>query len=103
MDDDNDDTSLAEVQGDDTSLARVPIPIMTNDDDDDDDSDAESDHNSIGPNEADDNSSKASVHSTGSQAPIHSMSNEPPQLPLDEEELDDTQLPELESQVPILC
>ena len=30
------------------------------------------------------------------------MTEEPPQLPLDEEELDDIQLPELETQVPIL-
>ena len=78
------DTSLAGVQGDDTSLAGVPIPVMTNNDNDD--SDAESDHNSIDPNEADDNSSKASVLSTRSQAPIHSMT-----VPLDEEEPDDTQ------------
>ena len=66
-DDDEDDTFLAGVQGNDTFLAGVPIPattIMTNDDEDD--SDAESDHNSIDPNEADDNSSKASIHSTGS-------------------------------------
>ena len=76
--DDNDD--------DNTSLAGVPIPIATNDDDD---SDAESNHNSIDPNEADDNSSKASVHSTRSQAPVHNMIDEPPQLPLDEEEPDD--------------
>ena len=88
------------MQGDDTSLAGVPIPVMTNDNDDD--LDAESDHNSIDPNEADDNSSKASVHSTRSQAPVHSMTSEPPQLPLDEEEPDDTQLPELETQVPII-
>ena len=34
VDDDNDkDTSLAGVQGDDTSLAGVPIPVMTNDND----------------------------------------------------------------------
>ena len=98
--DHDDDTSLAGVQGDDTSLAGVPIPIVTNDDKDD--LDAESDHNSVDPNEADDNSSKASVHSTGSHAPVHNMADEPPQHPPDEEELDNTQLPELETQVPIL-
>ena len=71
--DDNDDgdTSLAGVQGHDTSLAGVPIPITA--DDSNDDSDAESNHNSIDPNEADNNSSKASVHSTRSHAPVHSM------------------------------
>ena len=83
-DNDDDNTSLAGVQGDDTSLAGVPIPVMTNNDNDD--SDAESDHNSIDPNEADHNSSKASVLSTRSQARIHSMT-----VPLDEEEPDDTQ------------
>ena len=100
-DDDDDNTSLAGVQGNDTSLAGVPIPITTNNNDDD--SDTESDHNSIDPNKADYNSSKASVHSTGSQAPVHSMTSEPPQLPLNEEEPDNTQLPELETQVPVLC
>ena len=100
MDDDY-DTSLAGVQGNNTSLAGVPIPIVTNNDDDD--SDTESDHNSIDPNEANKNSSKASIHSTGSQAPVHSTTSEPPQLPLDEDEPDDTQLAELETQVPILC
>ena len=68
----------------------------------DNDSDAESDHNSINPNKADDNSSKASVHSTGSHIPIHSTTSEPPHHPLDEEEPDDVELPELETQVPIL-
>ena len=102
MDDNDDkDTSLAGVQDDNTSLAGVPIPIMTNDDDED--SVAESDHNSIEPNEADDNLSKASIHSTRSHTSVHSMTSEPPQHPLDEEELDDTQLPELETQVTILC
>ena len=62
----------------------------------------ESNHNSIDPNEADDNSSKASVHSTGSHIPIHSITSEPPQHPPDEVEPDDTELPELETQVPIL-
>ena len=92
-----------EVQGNDTSLAGVSIPITTNDNDANDHSDVESNHNSIDPNKSDDNSSKASIHSTRSHAPVHNMTDEPPQLPLDEEELDNTQLPELETQVPILC
>ena len=104
VDDGNDnDTSLAGVQGDDTSLAGVPIPITTTNDEDA--SDAESDHNSVDPNEADDNSSKASIHSTRSQAPVHTTTDEPPQLPPDEEEpdnTDDTQLPQLETQVPVV-
>ena len=55
VDDDNDDDiSLVGVQGNDTSLAGMPIPIMINDANDDN-SDAESDHNSIDPNKADDN------------------------------------------------
>ena len=105
VDDDDDDTSLVGVQGDDTSLAGVPIPIMINNANDDN-SDAESDHNSVDPNEANDNSSKASLHSTRIQAPVHNTTDEPPQLPPDEEELDnmdDTQLPEQETQVPTLC
>ena len=73
---------------------------MTNDDDD---LDAESDHNSVDPNEANDNSSKASVDSTGSYVPVHKITDEPPQHPPDEEELDNIELPELETQVPILC
>ena len=73
---------------------------MTNDDDD---LDAESNHNSIDPNEADKNSSKASIHSTRSHIPVHSMTSEPPQHPLDEDELEDIELPELDTQVPILC
>ena len=75
-------------------------------DSDDDNSDAESNHNSVDPNEANDNSSRASLHSTGSQAPVHNTTDEPPQLPPDEEELDnmdDTQLPEPETQVSTLC
>ena len=102
-DDDDEDTSLAGVQSNDTSLARVPIPtttIMTNDDDD---SDAESNHNSIDLNQADESSSKASVHSTRSHIPVHNMTDELPQHPPHEKELDDTELPELETQVPILC
>ena len=96
MDDNNDeDTSLAGVQGNNISFASLPIPIMTNNDDDD--LDAESDHNSVGPNEANNNSSKASIHTTRSHAPVHNMTDEPPQHPPDEEELDDIELPELET------
>ena len=106
VDDNNDnDTSPVGVQGDNTSLAGVPIPIATNDDDDDY-LDTESNHTSVDPNETDDDSSKPSIHSTGSQAPVHTTTDEPPQLPLDKEEpdnMDNTQLPELETQVPILC
>ena len=108
-DDDDEDTSLAGGQGDDTSLAGVPIPtttiattttIMTNRNVE---SERESDHNSIDPNEANDNSSKASIHSiTGSHIPVHSMTDEPPQHPPDEKELDNIGLPELEAQVPVL-
>ena len=72
---------------------------MTNDDDD---SDTESDHNSIDPNEANNNSSRASVHNTRSHIPVHSTTSEPPQHPPDEEEPDNIELPELETQVPIL-
>ena len=71
----------------------------------DDNLDAESNHNSVDPNEVDDNSSKASICSTGNQAPVHNMTDEPPQLPPNEEELDnmdDAQLHELETQVPTL-
>ena len=80
----------------------MPIPTTTVVTNDNDDLDAESDHNSIGPNKADDNSSKASVHSTGSHVPVHSMTSEPPQHLLDEEELVNMELPELETQVPVL-
>ena len=99
-DDDDEDTSHAGVQGNDTSLSGVPKPTTTVTTNNDDGSDAESDHNSIDPNEADKNSCKASVHSTGSHIPVHSMTSEPPQHPLDEEELDDIELHELETQVP---
>ena len=104
-DDDDEDTSLAGVQGDNTSLAGVLIPIAINDANDDN-SDTESNHNSIDPNKADDNSSKASLPSTRRKEPVHNTTDEPPQLPPDQEELDntdDTQLPELETQVPTLC
>ena len=79
-DDEDKDTCLAGVHDEDTSsLAGVPVPnttIMTNADDE---SDAESDHNSVDPNEASDNSSKASVHSTGSHICVHSVTSEPAQ------------------------
>ena len=101
MDDDNDeDTSLAGVQGDNSSLAGGPISVTTNDNDDN--SDAESNNNSIDPNKAENNSSKASIHSTRSHAPVQNMTDKPPQHPLDDCELDNTQLPELETQVPVL-
>ena len=113
MDDaDGKDTSLAGVHDEDTSFAGVPVPntnttIVTNTDNN---SDAESDHNSVDPNEANDNASKASIHSTGSHLSVHSATSEPPQHPLDEEDnlskdqtkLNDIELPELETQVPTL-
>ena len=63
--DDIDDagTSLTGVHDADTSLAGVPVPNTTITTNDDNDSDAESDHNSVDPNKANDNSSKASIHS----------------------------------------
>ena len=111
----DEDTSFAGVHDKDTSLAGVHVPkttIMTNDET----LDAESDHNSIDPNEDDNNSSKASAHSTGSHLSIHSTTIEPTQHPLDEEHppneedilskdqtnLDDKELPELETLVPVL-
>ena len=100
-DNDDEDTSLAGVQGDDTSLAGVPLCVVTNNDDDE--SDAVSDHNSIDSNKADSKSSKASIHSTRSHVPVHNMTDESPQHPPDEEEPDDIELPELETQVPVLC
>ena len=54
------------------------------------------------PMRLDDNSSKASIHSTRSHAPVHNTTDEPPPHHPDEEELDDIQLPELETQVPVL-
>ena len=59
--------------------------------------------------EANDNSSKASIHSTRSHISIHSATSEPPKHPPDEEdnlsedqtELDNVELPELETQVPV--
>ena len=110
--DDDEDISFAGVHDiDDDSLAGVPVPKTTVTTNADDDSDAESDHNSIDPNKEDNNSSKASVHSTRSHISIHSATSEPPQHPPDAEdnlsedqtELDDVELPELETQVPIPC
>ena len=80
----------------------VPVPNTTVATNHDDDLDTESDHNSVDPNEANDNSRKASIHSTRSHIPVHSITSEPPQHPLDEEEPDDIESPELETQVPIL-
>ena len=99
-----------EPDDEDTSFAGVPVPnttVMTNTDDN---LDAESDHNSVDSNEANDNSSKASVQSTGSHLYVHSSSSETLQHPLDEEsnlsedqtELENVELPKLETQVPIL-
>ena len=113
---DDKDTSFAGVDDEDTSFAGVPVPntvpnttttITTNTDDN---SNAESNHNSIDPNKADVYSSKASIHSTGSHLSVHSTTSEPPQHPLDEEDnisegqtkTDDIELPELETQVPVL-
>ena len=56
-------TGVGDDNDNDASLAGVPIPIMTNDNNDD--LDSESDHNSVDPNEVTDNSSNASIHSTG--------------------------------------
>ena len=102
-DDEDDDSSLAGVHDEDTSLALVPVPNTTITINADNDSDAESNHNSIDPNEADDNSSKTSIHSTGSPIPVHSTTSEPPQHPRDEEEPDHIELPELKTQAPVLC
>ena len=84
-------------------FAGVPIPTTTIMTSDNNESDAESDHNSIDPNKADDNSSKAPVCSTKSHILVYSMTSEPPQHPLEEDEPDDIDLPELETQVPVLC
>ena len=84
-DDEDKDTSLAGVHDEDTSLAGVPEPNTTVVTNTDDDSDTESDHNPVDPNEVDNNSSKPSIHSTGSHICVHSATSEPPQHPLDEE------------------
>ena len=93
----------------DISLAGVPVPntnatLTTNADDN---SDPESDHSSVDPNEANNNSSKASVHSTRSHLSIHSATSEPPQHPPDDKDnlsedqtkLYNIELRELETQV----
>ena len=46
----------------------------------DDKFDIESNHNSIDPNEADENSSKASVHCTRSHVSVHSATSKPPHV-----------------------
>ena len=84
-DTDDEDTSIAGVHDEDTSFAGVPVPNTTIMADADDDLDTESDHNPVDPNDADDNSSKASVHSTRNHLSIHSTTSEPLQHPLDEE------------------
>ena len=115
VDDANDEyTSLAGVHDIDTSLAGVAVPntvtntpVMTNTDDN---LDTESDHNSVDSNEANDISSKASIYSTRSHICIHSATSEPPQHPADEKanlsedqtELNDIELPKLETQDPVL-
>ena len=76
---DDEDSSFAEVHNKDTSFTGVPVPNTTIATNADDNLDTESDHNSIDPNEADDNSSKASVHNAGSHLSIHSATSEPPQ------------------------
>ena len=94
----------------DTCFAGVPVPNTTIVTNTDDNSDAEYDHNSIDPNEANNNSSKTSIHCTRSLLSIHSATREPPHHPPDEKDnlskdqpkLDDIELPELEAQVPIL-
>ena len=82
---DDKDTSFAGVHDEDTSFSGMPVPNTTVVINADDNLHAESDHKSIDPNEADDNSSKASVHSTRSHVSIHSATSEPPQHPPDEE------------------
>ena len=88
----------------------MPVPNTTIVTTADDDLETESAHNSIGPNEADDNSSKAPIHSTRSHICIHSSTSVPTQHHLDEEanlsrdqtKPDDVELPKLETQVSIL-
>ena len=112
MDDtDDEDTSFVGVYDEDTSFAGVPVPNTTILTKANDNLDAESNHKSIDPKKADNNSSKASIHCTGSHLFIHSATSEPPQHPLDDKDNlsedqtkpDDVELPELETQVPILC
>ena len=94
---DNEDTSLAAVHGNNTSLAGVTVTINTIVTHNDNDSDTESNHNSINPNEPNDNSSKASVHSTGSHIPVQGTASELPQYPPD-----GIELTEVETPVPLL-
>ena len=63
-DSDDKDTSIAGVHNKDTSITGVPVPNTTITANADDDPDTESNHISIDPNEDNDNSSKASIHST---------------------------------------
>ena len=94
VDTDDEGTSFAGVHDKNTSLAGLPVPNTTIATNTDDNSDMESDHNSIDPNEANDNSSKTSIHSTGTHILIHSATSEPPQHPPDEEEpADDIEYP----------
>ena len=90
---DDEDTSFVGAHDRDTSLAGVPVPNTTITTNADDDSDTESDHKSFGPNDTNNNSSKASVHSTRSHISVHSATGEPPQHPPDEEEPDNIELP----------
>ena len=103
--DNDEDTSLAGVHDEDTSITGVPIPntqAATTATSADNELDTEPNHDSIEPNEADNISSKVSVHSTGSHISIHIDTSEPPHPPLNKE-LNDVELPEPETQVPKLC
>ena len=108
---DAEDTSFTGVHDKVTSFEGVPVPSTTITTNTDDNSDGDSDHNSIAPKKTDDNSSKASIYSTGSHLSVHSATSEPPQHPPDEEDYrskdqikpDDIELHELETQVPVLC
>ena len=77
--DDADDkaTSFAGVHDEATSFAGVLVPNTTVTTNADNTLDEESNHNSIDPKKADDNSSKASIHSTRSHLSIHSSTSEP--------------------------
>ena len=94
----------------DTSFGGVPVPNAPITMNTDNNSDAESDHNSVDPNEADDTSSKASIHSSRSQLSVHSATSEPPQHPPDDKdnlsedqtEPDNIELPKLETELPVL-
>ena len=86
----------------DTPITGVPILNTQTATSEDDKLDVEPDHNFVDPNKANNNSSKASVHSTGSDISIHSTISDPPH-PLLIEEPNDVELREPETQVPILC